>query len=579
MLIANSIRSECENVIINNCVSENLNPFDAEWYLSERILAYMWDDIFQRIIVYNWIFNLGPQEENDAGETIVPRNAQFEESVRTAAGSREFQHLTNLFAEVRQNYSDIAEDSLLFAGCEEMDINDLGELLEFDDNGFVTPPFVNSPSNYELTNRKGFAYFLKMMDVMAADPCVTMAFKRDRIVATLEYFKVEGYLCGGRVIPIYFISGQGYDYIISNHGLEFIVPALNATFESPESRQEFRRRVYKIYSHRQVGSFALLVPPNNCGNGNIRDCGNSGFGATESLHTVRMNSGDNNVEQIQYDLLDFFRYNLLTSDENNPVLYNGIPINNYIIIFIYQVYNCIRILDNELLNNWSSNLREKWDNNAQLILEVQELATVSIFELSDLNLWQRAIENGIEDFIIDFLELGPIPSQEFSVLVEEGDCNNITISVFVMYSILVVLFCTPMDQNTFMHLNRISRCWQLPGSIFRRLADYMPRLKAEIWYELINGNNNLQNQYEDNTDIGCRFIFSERLEISLPHSGRMNFSGAASEEISEIIIHSNGLTLPRVCDGPNAHFLLHSWRTGSSANPLFTDSAKTASCS
>jgi hypothetical protein len=62
----------------------------------------------------------------------------------------------------------------------------------------------------------------------------------------------------------------------------------------------------------------------------------------------------------------------------------------------------------------------------------------------------------------------------------------------------------------------------------------------------------------------------------------MSFRGLPDAECSgdpeaahcdEIYIHNYGITLPRICEGPDRRFLYKTWKNGIAANPVFTDSA------
>ena len=630
----------------------------SRWYLTEKILAYIWDDIFQRLVVYFWII-----------KNNRLRNDMFSDAFKSEIKYRSFDNIITFVGEKYNNNYTLFNEN----GCEDYK-DKIKDMITFK-NDYPYPPFLNSSTNYDIidadtgavkkiniidSGEYGFAYFLKMIDVMAKDPCVSEAFKRERLLPVVKFFEDEGFLCEDNFLPIYFVKGNGYDYILSNEGIEFVIPDIDNDFTSKQ-REEFQERVYNIYIHRQVGSYALLVPPCLNSNKNKYHCDvNNGYKYVESLHTVRMNNGDNNVEQIQYNTFDYFRSILLSESRNGRITYNNVLISSIITINVLRGFKCI-YKSNRL--EWLRPLI-RWAKSEAVNLNVvvdDEYVNYDIYDelINEASLWKYVNEIPLNnqgtvklsDFVLQFLKLDPnelsiTPILEYYNEIEPKDpqteddklkAADIKICKLSLYQLTIngFLICDALDSSGYRYFQGLTRCWQLPGSVFRRIAHHLPRLKAEIWQQNIKNktiksevkrkiddrverfknsiekmkegyrrdacsdeindaldtviknikisvnyeDKKLVNKYMSNSNDGCRHLFQERLESTLPFEASMCMKGSDNSDINEIYIHSGGLTLPHIGQGPSAKYLLHSWRSGSSANPLFTDSAKTVSCS
>ena len=427
--------------------------------------------------------------------------------------------------------------------------------------GALTPPFNT------IDGEVAKWYLLKMMSIMRADIQVSDNFKNDIINPLLDYFLTcsvhnsDGTCaeCGldPRSIPVYLLSGEGYDYILSSDGIELVLPPV-------PKHKDFLKDVYRLYMVRETSQYALLVPPNKC-DGDPDDFVCDSRTNLKKLHTVRMIASDNNVEQIQFNLGHLIQSFQL----------HGISVNNDL---------TIEEIDPALLRR----------------LRACGLATIS------------SNQNDPEERLIINCD---------AVFAESPECPDL--SNFLRF--VCILLCKPMDLNTYMYLRSSTRCWQLSGSIFRRIASLIPRLKAEMWRDRLIANNltarvieahrnevrnqldsrcinsvviddddittteienriatimSLEEKYYLNNNEGCREIFEQHFEFSLPKSNKMFFKGIKLAEANrpkndEIIIHNCGISLPVICDGPDKKYLYHAWKSGISANPVFTDSVDT----
>ena len=379
---------------------------------------------------------------------------------------------------------------------------------------------------------RGRRYLINIMkEVMKKDTIFSGEFKA-KLDILIRYFTIgpDGKnLEGIRPIPVFFTRGNGYDYILSSKGLELIIP--DRPFEdfiggSPETALDGTPLTPEDIFRRRV--FDLYK---------VRKTGsyallvppevNGGIPSiADQLLTVRLNSADNNIEE-------FLSNNITVSTSTVDI-----P-----------------------------------SSNAALITGLNQLADV-----------------------LKYIIFAQIPEGEPEVI----ECEPLPLP-FTLLQFQKLLFC--LLEELIEYLNEadaeatqlqcyvqtlsLTRCWHLSGSVFRRIANEMPRLKAFLWVDDIYGRTERRERYESNATEGCRALFREILETTLPGVNRMYFKGLtaaegtipgvplASYKKNEIYIHNHGITFPIVgSKGPNEQQIYASWISGAAANPTFTDSAK-----
>ena len=541
-------------------------PFTPiDWIISESTLAVLWDSVFQRVIVYLWYIEY-----------------------YSAAHSADIN--TKLHADV---------------------ITHLGT-------------FNNIPPIDPDDSVAGKRYFINMMIAIYKDPDVSPFF-RESLIKLMGYFTakvppmdpvdynnfVDNIFDGtedfSTSIPMYFIDTPGFDYILSNKGIELAIPrtrpSANDLYPDIE-KEEFEKNTYRLYEKRKTGQFAVLLTPEDTQNG-------------QSMHfsrkhsTVRLNNADNNIEEA-------LREELTT--HITEIRFNACELPP----FIQEILSSIAE---------AGNLEEpvECDN----ITSLEDLIS-SIFNIEELLSFDEDRLNRIKD-IIDQLSgvvntirggftgvaglLGPaeIAGLIDDLVTEVKDLDPPSISLqidTIIQSILRFFYCyiqELFEQEIPQTIHEVAqgRDWYISGSIFRRIANEMPRLKARIWLEDLNGISATKNQYVLNVDTGCRLLFGLLLEITLPPCAKMYFCGASlppqpplegDEDLdavpvqvagkrllvspiegldvndynkNQIYIHKNGITLPYIGDPPTQDDIYASWKNGVAANPFYTDSSET----
>ena len=490
------------------------------WLICESLLGSLWDDVFQRIVIYNWIFL---EEQAGTLTGVLPTIAQT-----VATGLDINDYISD--AEAIERYT-----------------SDSCGQIQIESNGRPVPPVMAT------NDVSGRWYLIIMMEIMKADPDISAEFERKHLDPLIAYFSA-GF---AKSIPVYLLQGRGYDYLLSSDGIEFVMPPPPAG-----SDNEFMREVYRLYRVRITSRSPLILPPNNCPTG-THSCDPPGVTLSDQLHTVRMIETDNNIEQIQFGL---------------PMLLRFLS-NSSLQLFGYRLSDMISVIEN------ATQLNQEEPFNCRAFL--RQLASESR-------------QGNADGSRIPSTPVDPDDNQEDSQVRRGREEPSLEYSVATFICSLVD---RPLDSCTYQHFRSITRCWQLSGSVFRRIANELPRIKAQVWLSRLNSDivrdnvntllipeaekpnvdnvvrsnfNRLDNRYSSNNDDdGARSIFQERLESTMPGENEMYFRGLRPNEapfFDEIVIHKYGITLPRICEGPDKQYIYQSWKNGQSANPVFTDS-------
>ena len=302
-------------------------------------------------------------------------------------------------------------------------------------------------------------------------------------------------------IPVFILRGDGYDYFLSNIGIELIVPdrpgidrsqfmcidtsdkeldlfgdRKNASAENMDKAQEredeLRRKIYNLYMVRQTGVYALLVPAEKTGLNYTRG---------DQLRTVRLNHADNNVEAL---------------------------IDNF---FIDEVIEEITVHSDAVTGTIEPHelkeMKRRLNNAIEIALPKYHPACEGPYEFPE----DYDIDNDYKD------QLDPLNQALKCILLDALEPKRATTTRYSE------------------ELERI-RDWFLSGSVFRRIANEMPRLKARLWLDCMNGRSQRRLQYvknvgadalgnPDSNDRGCREIFEGILEVSLLDCDKMYFKG------------------------------------------------------
>ena len=397
--------------------------------------------------------------------------------------------------------------------------------------GRAFPNRQNAYNNYD----ESLAYLQDMLSILLQDSFLSGEFRTQVIQPLCDYFG-ELDIDHPNPIPIRFLEGRGFDYILSNEGIDVILPWLP---EYACNTSEFLQRMMSLYAIRETGSYAILVPPNDYESFSDFEGGGLGRAEVDAVRinpnrTVRNVSADNNIEEIRFSAARI-AYAILTS----PAIFvpGGVTIGHALLPSFY---------------------------------------------------------NG-DDYIGSILEAG---SLDIGMI---GDELEASIGEFPDRNWLAYLANSPLRLCTFVWIHDVTRCWQLSGSVFRRIAHEVPRLMARMWRDYIRVSRlvdatldaaivaflnsqeailrHYERQYVDDGNLGCRNLFQERLEMTLPPSGRMVFCGTqagAQPPRREIVISNYGIQLPTITSPPDRLTMMRAWKNGAAANPVFTDSSKTS---
>ena len=489
---------------------ENLNKIT--WAIPESYLGILWDDVFQRMIVYLWFLDLSEAErkerQNNANSGDPPIRRHNNKKYRLS-----------------------------------QEIDNQLDAQNFFSHPSVSKTFNVVPPTNESDGQIGRDYLIEVMKLMKKDS-FSLVFK-DYLKLLIKYFEGKDHV---QPIPVYFLKGQrgGYDYILSSKGIELVFPRrpdlLDLAAAKPDMK--FRRDVYELYAIRKTSTALLAVPPEF----ELNAAGRITAYLADQLRTVRLSSADNNIEEL---ILEDLFVNI-TENEQQLIDSAVVPaeLEKLIPLILDLVENVLKKLDNDF-------------SCAAFDCKTFELPTNPCVLDYAKYLFCR-----IEECLKNLLN----PVKEIS---------------FGCY--------TQALTNT--------RCWFLSGSVFRRIANEMPRLKARLWIDAtLAAQFDRLNRYESNMLNGCRALFRESLEISLPTQENMFFRGLKIERDSkdkrlrdakmneykveplpqgivangyrknEIYIHDSGLLLPAVGEGPEKEEIYNAWKAGAAANPVFTDS-------
>lgn len=477
---------------------------EIEWAIPESLLGIFWDDVFQRIIVFKWYLELN-QEHAGPGDNPYP----------------------------------IHLDVTVFL--------ESGGLSVIES---IRPPFAS------INGDDGVDYLVKMMNAMKLDPEMSEEFKDHSLQPLIDYWTRDANdlldedgnvdpnkQLNEKRIPVFIRSANGYDYILSEKGIELFFPDRPLKDEDGDEEEvdkRFRKEIYFIYNYRQLGIDTLLIPPEPGTYGNAGPRVTLDPVTNDQHKSVIMVASDNNIEALLGQGCDFH----------------------------------VSEVPDELCGCCDE------DNSSVLI-----------------------------DTILD----------QIKVLLDcpEIDCTEVPNDPMhkaycALAAFLQLLRCQKgMSLTVYVQLLKRTRCWFLSGSVFRRVANEMPRLKARLWIEELSRDvdagdppTDPKRRYMNNGNLPgrtCRTMFEELMEISLKKCDRFyfkgwdynndlnqvrNINGAHVPEPlpglirdyrpNEIYIHNRGITLPAVGAGPTKKDIYQSWKNGVAANPTFTNSRKTS---
>lgn len=125
------------------------------------------------------------------------------------------------------------------------------------------------------------------------------------------------------------------------------------------------------------------------------------------------------------------------------------------------------------------------------------------------------------------------------------------------------------------------RKWQVTGAVYRAIMEALPRMVADIWLAMTQGDPSggaYGKVWDDPTDAGLREQVELRLETHLPPTVRMgSFHGPdiyAPRGDGDVHISSDGLEFPAVgCHAPTRDGMLEAIWKGNAGNPVFTSSS------
>ena len=482
---------------------EELNQIT--WAIPESYLGMLWDDVFQRMIVYLWFLELSEAERKER-----QGNAQPGDDPVRRYNNKKFKLSQNIDIELegKKFYSNPPESATFN----------------------VRPPVNDSDGQV------GREYLIEMMKLMRKDNSFSPIFK-DYLKILIKYFDGKDHV---QPIPVFFLKGQrgGYDYILSSKGIELVFPGRpDLPFPEDDSENvDFRRSVYELYAIRKTSTALLAVPPEFDLNPAGRITGN----LADQLKTVRLSAADNNIEEL---ILEDLFVNV-TEHEEHAMNSEVVPeeLKRIIPLILELVERLLKALDGDFC------CKE---------FDCEDFRLPADPSLLD---YAKYIYCRIKECLEELMN----PAEEVSF-----GCYTQTL--------------------------KKTRCWFLSGSVFRRIANEMPRLKARLWVDATNNLEDRLKLYQSNAQGGCRALFREILEISLPTNENMFFRGlkiikndqnediledlpagidAAGFRKNEIYIHNFGLLMPAVGQGPSKEKIYNDWQMGAAANPVFTDSGR-----
>lgn len=544
---------------------------DITWTISESNLALLWDDVVQRVIVYIWYIQFGLSEF--AGLPDTNPKKQYVESVRDKLSAEGF-YINNKIAIPFNTPPDIKATefllllmSIIYRDGETSSTfrKSILRLTHY----FFNVAFVENTAYDQAGNRNLFSIvdltdLLFVADVNAEinnysqekkDFILALKSKSDTGQVDIIELDAGNYKFRDRdsvfdyAIPLNFLDVNGYDYILCDRGIHIAFPSSPPHFNQTNGNFRFREETFDLYGRRSTGQYAIMVPPEEGNASSIHS----------QLRTVRLNNADNNLEAAFRRLLD-----LRPGEE----------------------------FDLSQLPPYAEDLLKK-------IIHLGELESTHT-------------ENCDADITLDPEELTDYVFREVTIDEERNEGQTLSGLKLRRKQIIFEFFycllkkCFTQDREKVNEaLNGLE--WHLSGSVFRRIANEMPRLKADFWLQAARATEaatvagaagvaaaavpQQKIDYLNNEDTGCRSLFGSRLEISLPTCDKMYFAGQsnaagknhtakfgdfADHDSNEIYIHAGGITFPIVGDGPSQEAIYASWKNGVAANPFFTDTNKTS---
>ena len=535
----------------STCVPDP-NKFKPEntWFIPESYLGVLWDDVFQRLIVYLWYLELFYLEQKSAGN-LAKLGLIDEGDCNQDLRGEIVTEVDELLAILKINRDYPLPPAVVEA------------IRELNPCFFECITIGNrkgTKSIYPPTDAKdpvadsgvGIEYLLNIMKIMKQDDAFSPDFKNN-LDMLIDYFEKgkDGRSISYDPIPVFFLSGDGYDYFVSNIGVELVIPyrpntrrKANGCIDDAlvESELKFKKAIFDLYLIRKTATYALLVPPEKA---------NLNYRQIDQLRTVRLNHADNNIEAL---INNFIIEEDITT--HTDAVTGTIPAD---------------ILDKMIqrLRNTLGVALEGYPDCDEPYQFPQDYDCTKAYKIDPIN---QALKCILLDCLIK-------PKRTTSTTYAE-------------------------------RLEEI-RCWFLSGSVFRRIANEVPRIKAKLWIDCLEKKPGRRLQYVSNggynpadgspelDDRGCRQMFEGILEISLFNCDRMYFRGLDSSDGScsdpavppgaeakngitpiandyrnnEIYIHKWGVTLPTIGNGPSQAQIYASWRSGASPNPVFTDSS------
>ena len=496
-------------------------PSELLWALPESLLGFLWDDVFQRIIVFTWYVELHLSNPGDYPLRPAVRTALLAGYTGTSSAED---------ARIREN---------------------------------IKPPPYNIDDKVS-----GVDYLLLMFKAMRKDTALMSGntVLNNRLNQLEAYFEFDDIR-----IPVHFVVADAFDYILSEKGIELFFPAR----PDISSEENFREHVFTLYEKRVVGKSAIALPP-TMGVYSSSAISLPTIPSWKNVHkTVRTNPGDTNVEALMpqgvttsMTTIASFLSMLAMSGSSGSSWFTGSP---------------------GTMGAMGSSV------NPSLLLDVLLKALNKLLDNESLDEETKALLRKLAK--CDFPEItisGQPPLQEGPV----------------SYCVQIMILIESLKE----------RCWFLSGSVFRRIAAEMPRLKARLWIDEIQSIPPVRKEaYLSDANDGCRKLFADRLEMSLPKCEEMYFRGgeltnnplggmtvnplppippipqpspifpfpsfplfpsSASKKYNpdEIYIHNKGISLPAVGKGPSQKDIYASWKNGAAANPTFTDSSNTGGC-
>ena len=270
---------------------------------------------------------------------------------------------------------------------------------------------------------------------MQADPDISEGFKG--MLAELEAYLEIGRFLPNTIpgpIPIYFIQLNGYDYALSEFGIELAFPPRPQVLDEDGMVDVdlFRKFVFSMYEKRPVGVDAITVPP-----------GPDSFSTTpgrphprkeHQIRTVRSNPADNNIEALLPP--------------------SGVSLSTSITTFATSISPVApaTVESDALGSPYYVRVALALARNILGIEDDLDCAGVPIISIPITNV---TLYCAFERFLMNIAE----PPSEISV------------PTCVSVSVLVEAF--------------LRRKWFLSGSVFRRIAADIPRLKAGLWIDNI----------------------------------------------------------------------------------------------